>query len=204
VTGGQPWGQPWGQPSYPLGIHDDETCTKGCEHIVCSNIEAAVFTDDPKAGSATVVAIDQDDSYATAAVTVIDDGVDASLHPLRAVPCGQDDGQGNRSLDDSGAGAIVDAQEGEQERDASVEAKQPSPSSSGYSCAAARVDGRGIAGGRLGSALLALVFARRFFNHPHRRPRGHPPRSRNSNKLSSWPRPPRSRTGTGRSGPHGK
>ncbi len=79
-----------GAPGVRWSIHNDQTCAKENDHIVCSSFDGRMFTAGPKPGSATVVAIDEDESYATANVVVVDGGIGGSLPALPTQPCPPD------------------------------------------------------------------------------------------------------------------
>ena len=55
-----------GTPPIQWSLHLDTTCTMKGTHIACSTIDGGAFTAGPTAGHVTAVAIDKDESYATA------------------------------------------------------------------------------------------------------------------------------------------
>jgi hypothetical protein len=146
-----------GTPPIVWSVYHDQTCVRQSAQIVCSTIDGGVFTAGPKAGSATVVAIDQDESYVTAAITVVDSGADGSIPRLPGVSCGLDGGEADSSAD-SGANEAADAQG----LDGSAGGGQPHRTTAGCDCAAAGVGIQGGAVELIGTALLALATAMRL------------------------------------------
>jgi subtilase family serine protease len=77
-----------GNPPIRWGLHLDTTCTTESSRIACSSIDGGAFTAGPNAGTATVVAIDEDESYVTAAVTVVAAAApDGAAPPLPPASC---------------------------------------------------------------------------------------------------------------------
>jgi hypothetical protein len=134
-----------GSPPIHWSIHNDETCIKESAEILCSSIDGGVFTAGPKAGSATVIAIDQDDSYVTAAVTVVAGSPDGGFAPLADASCA--------SLSDSGAGGMADAEGPDG-------SGQLSPRISGCACSATDVEAH-AAGAWTYGVLVIVAAARR-------------------------------------------
>jgi hypothetical protein len=152
-----------GNPPIEWSIHDDTTCTRGAR-IACSSVDGGAFTAGPKAGSATVVAVDRDDTYVTAAVTVVGAVTDGGLPSLVDASCGTSGPEVDSSFRDSGA-EDADAQLSDSPIDAG---RQPS-SESGCACHVAGVESRGVSGEWMGGALLlALALGRAFFSRPRR------------------------------------
>ncbi len=140
-------------------VQADNTCLKENEQIVCSSIDGGVFAAGPTAGSATVVAIDQDDSYSTSVVTIVAAGADGALPSLPAIACGSDAGEADSPSQppSSDADATADAPV-----DASDESGSHSSDSSACSCSAAGADSRGTDWGWAAGVLLAISAARRL------------------------------------------
>jgi hypothetical protein len=100
-------------------IRSDRTCAFQGDPLVCSTIDSSgVFTAGPQAGSATVVAVDQFDSYVTAQVTVTP-ATDGAA-PLPVVPCsfsggGSDGGAADAAVQDASPGMDADSGHGDEE-----------------------------------------------------------------------------------------
>jgi hypothetical protein len=153
-----------GAPGVQWAIERDTTCAPETQQIRCSSISAGVFTAGPRAGTATVVAIDPYDSYAIAQVTVVGAGVDGSAPPPM-VSCDAGAGEADGSTDASGT---LDASEGDAHApptagDAETEDAAAGPhDSSGHGCACWMGAGRGEAiPGALGGGLVLAACAMR-------------------------------------------
>jgi hypothetical protein len=168
-----------GSPPIRWGIHDDETCARGSERILCSSIDGGAFTPGPKTGTAIVVAIDQDDSYVTAEVTVVDAGADGSVPAVPSAGCRSDaaGADGSMSVSDGSKG-IADAQglegsEADSATDAQGEDSSSAPggrssNNSGCGCSAAGAQGPSVSVRWLGCALLSFRARRGSFNRRRR------------------------------------
>ncbi len=173
-----------GRPPIHFSIHNDTTCAKQADRIVCSSIDAGAFTAGPNAGTATVVAVDEDTSYVTAAVSVITASADGSVPTLPVTSCGSDGGPPALAItpcepdggvdggeaETSVSGSVLDATTDTQEPGA-AEAREPS-SPPGCGCSTAGGDRTTADYGWEAGALLAFAIARRAFNPRRRHPRG--------------------------------
>jgi subtilase family serine protease len=133
-------------------IQSDTTC----DETKCSGIDAGAFVAGPRAGSATVVAIDAYESYVTAAVTVTEAGAESAVASL---PCGSDGGPGP-ALDDSGASAAADAQADgtlADGLDAGQRLRESSSHNGGCGCATVGFELQDESVGLAGVAILAAV-----------------------------------------------
>jgi subtilase family serine protease len=176
-----------GSPPVSWGLHDDSTCVKESQHIACSSIDGGTFTAGPNAGSVTVVAIDHDDSYATAVVTVRGDGADGSVPPLPTFTCSFDAGDASpidaaESTADASIGSGEDAADdalvsdgpgGDAMQDAQAldAPRESAGGSSGGGCSCSAGGAAHAADGWQGGALLVLLVVSRGLSrrHPHRR-----------------------------------
>jgi hypothetical protein len=132
-----------GSPPVQWAIERDTTCTPEGQRIQCASIQDGVFMPGPRAGTATVVAIDAYDAYATARVTVVSAPADASPPPPSAASCSADAGGRDGSIDasaadDAGAAADVDTQR------ADGSAEPAGSPATGCACTAVRSPDRGL------------------------------------------------------------
>jgi hypothetical protein len=166
-----------GSPPIRWGIHDDGTCARGGSQIVCSSIDGGVFVAGPTSGTATIVAVDQDDTYVTSIVTLVDAGADGAVPPLPTITCPPPDDdasaappatEGDATVAQGGSEAGVALDAGESDG-----AVARSSSHSGCSCVTAGVPARGNVGYGPGAALFALALgARRLVGRRRGRRRG--------------------------------
>jgi Pro-kumamolisin, activation domain/Subtilase family len=183
-----------GNPPVQWSLHDDETCTHGGGLPVCSAIDGGAFTAGPKAGSVTVVAIDKDEAYVTAIVTVVGDLADGGSPSILDALCPSEavEVEGGSAADSDAPVVVADAEADARAQDGSAEAVHGSSAKSGCACSTVRVDSRGVVGGRTCGVLLALAAARAFFSRLRRNPGW---RLRNSNRCWRSPNSPRSHIG---------
>jgi MYXO-CTERM domain-containing protein len=130
-------------------VLDDSTCQRINRVETCSSIDGGVFTAGPTTGTATVAALDVNEAYVTATVTVAG-SADAGT-PLPVVSCSGD------------AGVVTDASSDATVTDASDDAASESPGgSSSKGCGCETAGAEQAAGATwLGLGLVGLGVARR-------------------------------------------
>lgn len=140
-----------GSPPIVWSTLADNTCAKEGDEIVCSSVDGGLLTAGPTPGSVMVVAIDVNDSYATAEVTVTEAEGDGSTLPL--VTCASDASVADASSD-SEAGNTYDAGP---LNDARTQPPAELNGPSGCSCVAAGEGSPGAWRGGLAGLLVAVV-----------------------------------------------
>ena len=134
-----------GSPPVSWQILGDTTCQRVNHVETCSSIDGGVFTAGPTAGTATVAALDTNEAYVTATVTVAG-SADAGT-PLPVVSC-----NGDAGVSDASSDATLE--------DASDAGGSSSPGKGGCSCETAGVE-QAAGGAWLGAGLLGLAVVRR-------------------------------------------
>ena len=153
-----------GRPPIQWGTERDKTRFYQSQQILRSTIEAGVFTAGPQPGTVTVVAIDQDLSYATAEVTVVANQDGAAPYvstPSCPLDGGSDAAVSGPGTDASVGGSNVDAPGEAATADASANAADAIEK--GCGCVVGGKHAPEAAGGWLGGLLLLTAFARRRF-----------------------------------------
>jgi len=141
-----------GAPPISLTIAEDTTCTFANHKAACSTLDdAGVFTAGPMAGTAIVTAIDQDEAYVNATVTVAGTPVDGGSPPQFS--CNPDAGVSDAGSSD----AALDATTHPTGSDAAVDGgKEPEASKGGCGCVAAGESG-GMAVAGWGGVMVGLA-----------------------------------------------
>jgi subtilase family serine protease len=158
-----------GSPPVQWGIERDTTCTpesQETQRLQCASIQGGIFTPGPRPGTATVVAIDAYEAYATARVTVVDAGTDGSAPPAPMDSCAMDAGGPDGMKAADGASPVDGNTDG---AEAAADAGSVEAHGSASGCACAIVDDSTRDGVRrwmtAGLLLLAAVM-RRLNRHP--------------------------------------
>jgi hypothetical protein len=140
-----------GVPPINFSVTNDNTCARVNHQEVCSSFDGGVFTAGPTAGTATVVALDTDEAYVTATVTVA--GSADSGAPLPVATCTPDAGA------EAGLDAATDATTDSSTTDAATDGgEMPGAVKGGCGCVAAGASNGAIAG--WGGVLLGLAALR--------------------------------------------
>jgi len=149
-----------GSPPLQWNTREDTTCLQANDQIDCSSVDGGAFTAGRKAGSVTVVALDQYATEVTAQVTVTSASPDGAAPPPTTVSCKPDGGGSDGGGSDGGA--PEDAGYRDATRDAEADGSADAGSSSaGCACAAAGGDRHDLCGGASALLLFAAMGRRR-------------------------------------------
>ena len=146
-----------GKPPLQWSTHADKTCTQINDQIACSSVDGGAFTAGQKAGSVTVVAVDEYATEVTAQVTVTSASPDGAAPPPPTVPCTPDGGGSDAAPQDAGGpDATTDA-----EADGSADVGPSSSNAGGCGCVAAGGGSDDLLGCAGALLLLAAIGRRR-------------------------------------------